>query len=86
LKFPATYSDLVRGGYTFLRRRHCSICGEEVIFFLTPARKKAPFVLLKSGRYLSHFALCGPGRRAAGKAQDSQSVVNRNRQRKSRKT
>jgi len=54
----ATYTELVRAGYTFLARRRCPRCGEEIALFLTPNARKAPFVLLGSGRYLSHFATC----------------------------
>jgi len=50
----ATYTELVRAGYTFLARRRCPRCGEEIALFLTPNARKAPFVLLGSGRYLSH--------------------------------
>lgn len=55
----ATYTELVRAGYTFLGRRRCRTCGEEITLFLTPNVRKAPFVLLgSSGKYLSHFATC----------------------------
>jgi hypothetical protein len=36
----ATYTELVRAGYTFLGRR-CRRCGEEIAFFLTPNAKGA---------------------------------------------
>lgn len=54
----ATHIELVRAGYRFLGRRMCTLCGEEVLFFMTPKRRRAPFVLLSSGKYLSHFATC----------------------------
>lgn len=59
----ASFSELVAGGYTFLRRRRCPWCGEQVAFFRTPKGKKAPFVLLESGKYLSHFATCSEAAR-----------------------
>jgi ribosomal protein S27AE len=64
----ATYVELVQAGYTFLGRRRCPRCGEDVAFFLTPKKRRAPFVLLESGKYLSHFATClqPPPRREEG--------------------
>jgi hypothetical protein len=62
----ATYTELVRAGYTFLGRWRCPRCGEEVALFLTPNARKGPFVLLGSGRYLSHFATCPEPRKGKG--------------------
>jgi len=58
MKFPATYVELVSGGYVYLSRKRCQACGDDVILFRTPKGKRAPFVLLQSGKYLSHFATC----------------------------
>jgi len=58
VKFPATYTELIEGGYVFLARKRCQVCGDDVALFRTPKGKRAPFVLLHSCKYLSHFATC----------------------------
>lgn len=64
MKFPATYTELFKGGYVYLARKRCQSCGDDVALFRTPKGKRAPFVLLQSGKYLSHFATCRYARRA----------------------
>jgi len=49
----ATYTELVEAGYTFLRRRRCPRCGEDIVFFHIAKAKRAPFVLVASGRRIS---------------------------------
>jgi hypothetical protein len=63
MKFPATYIELVNGGYVYLSRKRCQVCGDDVILFRTPKGKRAPFVFLQNGKYLSHFATCRSGRK-----------------------
>jgi hypothetical protein len=64
MKFPATYIELVNGGYVYLSRKRCQVCGDDVVLFRTPKGKRAPFVLLQNGKYLSHFATCRSARKA----------------------
>ena len=71
MKFPATYIELVNGGYMYLSRKRCQACGDDVVLFRTPKGKLAPFVLLQSGKYLSHFATCRYARRAQHEAAKS---------------
>ena len=66
MKFPATYIELVNGDYVYLSRKRCQVCGDDVVLFRTPKGKRAPFVLLQSGKYLSHFATCRSARRMTG--------------------
>jgi hypothetical protein len=75
MKFPATYIELVEGGYVYLARRRCRACGEDVVTFRTPKGKRAPFVLLQNAKYLSHFATCRSARKV--KDQEEKSVEQR---------
>jgi hypothetical protein len=56
--FPATMTDMMRGGYVFLNSKPCRDCGELVYMFRTPRRRIAPFVKTARGRFVSHFAIC----------------------------
>jgi hypothetical protein len=58
VRFPATFLDLIRGGYVFLCRKRCEQCGREVTISLLPKKNKPAFVTPKNGRYLSHYAVC----------------------------
>ncbi len=64
MKFPATYIELVNGGYVYLSRKRCQSCSDDVVLFRTPKGKRAPFVLLQNGKYLSHFATCRSAKRS----------------------
>ena len=75
MKFPATYIELVNGGYVYLSRKRCRVCGDDVALFRTPERQASSFALLQSGEYPSHFATCRSARK--GKDRDKKSVEQR---------
>jgi hypothetical protein len=60
VNWPAEIIDMVNGGYRFVSRVQspCPSCGEQVRLFRTPQKQVAPFVVLVSGKLVSHFAIC----------------------------
>ena len=58
MKFPATFLELIRGGYIFLCRKQSEQCGRKITILLSPKKRKPAFVTTKDGRYVSHYAVC----------------------------
>jgi hypothetical protein len=59
--WPAEITEMIRGGYRFISRVKCGPCpncGEEIRLFRTPMNRIAPFVVLVSGKLVSHYAIC----------------------------
>lgn len=63
--FPASISDMNRGGYVFLKTTKCLACSKLIFLFRTPRprRSVAPFVKTPRARFISHFAVCSASRR-----------------------
>ncbi len=62
MHFPATFADMLCGGYVFLKTKPCTDCRMLVYLFRTPRARRAPFVKTPADRFVSHFALCPAAR------------------------
>ena len=60
--FPATFGDLLCGGYVFLKSRPCRDCRMLVYTFRSPRARIAPFVKTPQDLLVSHYSTCPAAR------------------------
>lgn len=55
-KFPDSFAGLVEAGYVYDSTTRCRGCGEKILFYITPVKKKR--IPINADGRAAHFSTC----------------------------